>query len=177
MWNFTILVLIHWTCFELCEVIYVLLKKNSIIKKNNNKKTNSIRWRVAILKKEIKCKHILKTIFFINQVLPSLAEKFPSKRYRRKTYKTSTKKLLLFSCFTLIVSIYRIGKQSLYKYCLILSSVFFSVLTIKKARKENMQQAVSSVAKKRCFNVHVFLPSLYINNIEQKSLEMKSKKY
>ena len=62
--------------------------------------------------------------------------KFLQKDIEEKNIQNIFKKVLLFSCFMLIVSLYKVGKQPLYKHCFILSSVIFSVLTIKSVRKE-----------------------------------------
>ena len=59
--------------------------------------------------------------------------------------------------------------------CFIFLNVFFSVCFIKKARKEKHKTSCC-VTRKSCYNAHLLLTSLYINNIiEQKRLQIKHK--
>ena len=70
--------------------------------------------------------------------------------------------MLLFSCFTLIASLCKMGKQLLYKYCFMLSSVFFSVLTIKNARKEKYETTCLLCSKKNALSMHIYFYLLFI---------------
>ena len=82
----------------------------------------------------------------------------------------------LSSCFPLIVILYKIAKQPLQKHCFILSNVFFCISAIKKLTQEKHARS-SYVARERCLNTYLSLPSWYINNvIEVKRPQVKNTK-
>ena len=79
--------------------------------------------------------------------------------------------MLLSSGFMLIVSVYKIGKHWYIVLYFRVCSFLFKLLKSEK-RKNNL-----FCSQKCCLKAHLFFPFLYINNIEQKWLEIKSNKY
>ena len=105
---------------------YISGKNKKISKKKNNRKMNSTRQSIHFIKRN-KFKHFFKPFSSSTSFGLVLWRKFLEKNIEEKHIQSFYKKNATFICFTLIASLFKIGKHPVCRHCFIISSVFFSV--------------------------------------------------
>ena len=167
MWNLTVLVLIALNMIFWAVQSHIQVKnktisiyKITIYKTIYKEKIDLIK---SICFKE-NVKTFSKKVFLVSQFGSILTNKIPKKRYRRKTHKFFLQKNpILLSCFTLVVSLYKIWKQT---YTSNLSYIFECVLLYLKYWWNKKRKTYNLLCCQKTLSQHTFT---FKNNItEQK---------